>query len=152
MPTDPNQIIVRRALPEDREACIAMRCALWPQCPRDHHADEFDGANRAAFRTQILVAQCAARLLGFAELRVRPLAEGHDGPVVYIEGIWVEADARRRGVARRLLVAAQEWAVAQGFSAMASDCQLDNDATIRMHHELGFHEVERSVHFLKRLH
>jgi hypothetical protein len=34
---------------------------------------------------------------------------------------------------------------------MASDTWLDNEAGIRAHLKMGFHEVERLVHFVKQL-
>lgn len=145
---------IRPLNPSDTAEWLRMRLLLWPQCPPERHEEEVaDYWCRAGERLLTLVAEgLPGRLVGFAELNVRPFAEGHwDGPVVYVEGIWVDDEARRCGVARRLLVAAQDWAREKGYAAMASDCLLENDISIRMHMELGFHEVERAVHFLKKL-
>jgi aminoglycoside 6'-N-acetyltransferase I len=56
----------------------------------------------------------AGRLIGFLELSVRNYAEGCiSSPVAYVEGLYVEADYRRRKVGRALMRAAEDWAKSQ---------------------------------------
>jgi aminoglycoside 6'-N-acetyltransferase I len=50
-----------------------------------------------------------------------------------------------------LTQSAEGWARDQVCTEMASDTWLDNDASIRAHKKLGYHEVERLVHFVKQL-
>ena len=52
---------------------------------------------------------------------------------------------------RALVAAAEEWARAQGYSEVASDALVENEASHRAHRALGFDEVERSVAFRKSL-
>jgi aminoglycoside 6'-N-acetyltransferase I len=71
--------------------------------------------------------------------------------VGYVEGLWVDADVRRRGIARLLVEAAKSWARAQGFRELGSDAVLDNTVSHAMHGRLGFTETERLVTFLMKL-
>ena len=91
-------------------------------------------------------------LAGFVEIGSRNYAEGGESsPVAYLEGWYVDPDARGRGLGRRLQRAAEAWAVANGYTEMASDTELHNDASLDAHIALGFEEVERQVCLRKRL-
>ena len=57
----------------------------------------------------------------------------------------------RRGGARALLAACEDWARARGCREFASDCELDNEASIGFHRAVGFAEANRIVCFAKRL-
>lgn len=72
-------------------------------------------------------------------------------PVAFLEGIYVAPDARRRGVARNLVVEAERWATSKGCKELASDARLENTASHAMHAALGFVETERVVFFKKAL-
>jgi aminoglycoside 6'-N-acetyltransferase I len=98
-----------------------------------------------------LVAEEEGRLIGFAEAAVRNYAEGAAGPAAYLEGIWVEPEHRRRGVARALVAAVENWGRQQGLSHLGSDALLDNLVSHRWHAAAGFAEIERLVVFGKPL-
>ena len=92
------------------------------------------------------------RLGGYVEVGTRPYADGCDSsPVAYVEAWYVDEDLRRRGWGGRLFAAVEEWARAKGHTEIASGALLDNDVSIAAHKSLGFTEVERQVHFAKRL-
>jgi len=139
-------VIVRPAGPDDREAWAAMRARLWPEEDPEALAEELPDAVEIGF-----VAEAEGRPVGFIELAVRNYAEGANGPAPYVEGIWVEPDRRRRGVARALLAAAEEWARREGYGHLGSDALLDNEASDAWHRAAGFAEVERLVVFGKRI-
>jgi aminoglycoside 6'-N-acetyltransferase I len=85
-------------------------------------------------------------------LSLRPYVDGCDSsPVPFIEGWYVAPEARRTGVGGTLVRAAEAWAIAQGYSEMASDALLDNDVSHWAHASLGFEEVERAIRFRKSL-
>jgi aminoglycoside 6'-N-acetyltransferase I len=50
-----------------------------------------------------------------------------------------------------LIEAAEAWARSKGCRRMASDALIDNAVSIEAHARLGYHEVERLVHFAKNL-
>ncbi len=56
-------------------------------------------------------------LAGFVEIGSRSYAEGCESSrVACLEGGYVDPDARRAGLGRRLQQAAEAWAVANGFT------------------------------------
>ena len=78
--------------------------------------------------------------------------EGTDSsPVGYLEGIYVEEDCRKQGIARALLAACENWAKTKGCTEFASDCELDNTQSLRFHLNVGFIEANRIICFTKKL-
>ena len=68
-----------------------------------------------------------------------------------MEGIYVDEARRRRGHARELLRACEAWAKERGCTEFASDCELDNAASLAFHLHAGFEEANRLICFAKRL-
>ena len=89
---------------------------------------------------------------GYIEVGTRPYAEGCDtSPVAYVEAWYVDEDLRRHGWGGKLFAAVEAWARAHGHAELASGSLLDNHTSIAAHKALGFEEIERQVHFAKRL-
>jgi len=142
-------MIVRPVSESDLPAWAAMRVRLWP----DEDAGELARETRTMSELDppcvAFVAQdpCGA-LIGFIEVGLRSYAEGGPAaPAAYVEGVWVEPDRRRGGVARALLDAAAQWGSAQGATWLGSDALLDNEASHAWHRAVGFDEIERLVVF-----
>jgi aminoglycoside 6'-N-acetyltransferase I len=96
--------------------------------------------------------EAGARALGFVELAIRPFADGcASRPVAHVEGWYVEADVRGRGLGRALLSAAETWARARGFTELASDTEVQNDGSLAAHLRCGFLETQRLIKFRKPL-
>ena len=131
-----------------------MRAELWPASIAEH-SDEirsyFNGAS--VFMDQVLVCEHDdGEPIGFAELRIRNYAEGSGNTAVpYLEGWFVDAAYRGQGAGALLVAGAEQWARRSGYSELASDAEIDNETSIAAHRALGFQEIERAVHFLKRL-
>jgi aminoglycoside 6'-N-acetyltransferase I len=145
---------VRHARPDDAPAWLRMRHGLWPD-ESDSHAREvsqyFAGALRMPLAVLLAVADDGAPL-GFAELSIRAYAEDCETDrVAYLEGWYVVPDARRKGVGRALVAAAEDWAMAQGCSEFASDALLDNTVSAAAHRALGFDETVQLRCFRKVL-
>lgn len=151
------EIRIRPVMPEDREAWLRMRAALWPEESAGDLVSQVDhflggAAPAACFLDAVFVSEAVdGRLAGFIELFVRNYAEGCAGPTPYVEGWYVEPSARNQGVGRSLMAEAERWAVESGFTELASDTPLENEGSQRAHGALGFEEVERIVHFRKGL-
>jgi aminoglycoside 6'-N-acetyltransferase I len=93
-------------------------------------------------RGAVLVAEGPSSLLGFAEVSVRAYAEGcRTDRVGYLEGWFVEPDARQRGLGRQLVAAAEAWARSQGCVEFASDAEEANEPSAAAHRAVGFAEV-----------
>jgi aminoglycoside 6'-N-acetyltransferase I len=146
-------MLIRRATHTDQSEWLRLRSALWPDCPLDDHHAEMAEQLRDEKLFAVLVAdRGTGQLAGFLEASLRRYAEGcHTSPVGYIEGWYVDEDVRRQGVGGQLVKAAEHWALAQGCQEMASDCEIDNDVSLRSHLAIGYAEVERAIHFRKSL-
>jgi putative acetyltransferase len=152
---------IRAVHREDRAEWLRMRGLLWPDDSPPEHAEEvtaFFAENSFRWAGPFLAAAVfvAARpsggLCGFLEASIRPFAEGCESrPVGYVEGWFVDADLRRRGIGRGLVGAAERWAASQGCRETASDAHPDNTVSLDAHRALGFEESGRSVHLRKRL-
>lgn len=144
---------IREYRPTDRSEWLRMRRVLWPEIVAGDEAAEA-AAWLARPDAVVLVAARpdGSGLAGFAELGTRPYADGCDtSPVAYLEGWYVDPDARRRGVGAALVRAGEAWARARGCRELASDALLENTGSQRAHEALGFAEVERAVHYRKPL-
>jgi aminoglycoside 6'-N-acetyltransferase I len=129
-----------------------MRRALWPGSDADHDADTQRYFEQDDVRMRTFVAEEDGLLIGFLELDQRKYAPGcRSSPVPFIEGWYVEPAARRRGVGRALVEAAEAWARAAGFDEMASDAEIQNRDSHAAHAALGYEEIERIVCFRRAL-
>lgn len=102
----------------------------------------------------VLVAErpSSNQLAGYIFVGTRKYAEGCTAsPVAYLEEWFVDADMRRHGVGRALIVAAEVWARQNGYTELASDTTIDNNISLATHLALGFTEVERQINFIKKL-
>jgi aminoglycoside 6'-N-acetyltransferase I len=139
---------IREYRPADRRAYQQLREKLWPDCS---DADNDSWFARDDART-FVAERPDGSLCGFVEVGSRPYAEDcESSPVGYIEGWWVDTDARREGVGRALIQAAEDWARGRGYTEMASDALIDNHVSHASHKALGYSEVERLVMFRKSL-
>ncbi|MDE7164996.1 MAG: GNAT family N-acetyltransferase [Clostridiales bacterium] len=91
--------------------------------------------------------------VGFAQCKLRyDYVEGtKTSPVGYLEGIFVKQEYRKKGYAKELIAECEQWAKEHGCMEFASDCELDNSASISFHIKSGFTEVNRIVCFKKNL-
>jgi aminoglycoside 6'-N-acetyltransferase I len=155
MPPDTRPFLVRAVTALDRDRWIAMRCALWPDAQRDELAREADAYLRGrGFMLEAVLVACdeSGAAIGFAEMSLRPYAEGcTTSPVAYLEGWYVEPEHRGRGAGRALVDAAAAWGRERGCREFASDALIDNAASAAAHAALGFEEVEQIRCFRKPL-
>ena len=72
-------------------------------------------------------------------------------PVCYLEGVSVKEAFRNQGVAKRLVEECEQWAREKGCREFASDCELENTASLNFHLKTGFQEQNRILCFKKVL-
>jgi aminoglycoside 6'-N-acetyltransferase I len=147
-----DEIIIRRADAEDKPDWLRMRLLLWTYATAEGFASQLDPTLADPDMAVFIAALPDGRRVGFLEAGMRAYGEGCEtSPVGYVEGIYVDEDLRGRGVALRLMRAAEDWARGMGCHEIASDTWLENEASIQMHLRLGYEEMERLVHFAKKL-
>jgi aminoglycoside 6'-N-acetyltransferase I len=144
---------IRHIRPEDRAEWVRMRELLWPGFMDEHETETGSFlAQPDESSAVIVVDRLDGRLGGFIELSQRNYAEGcASSPVAYIEGWFVDADLRRRGLGAALIRAGEMWARDQGLREIASDAELENEISISAHKAIGYEEEARIVCFRKDL-
>ena len=145
-------VTIRRATQEDKSSWLRMRQRLWPEAPIEYLS--FDQDDRLADPDYaIFVASLGDEdSIAFIEAGLRDHGEGCEtSPVGYIEAWYVDEHLRGQKLGSELILAAEHWAREKGCTEMASDTWLENEASITAHVKLGYVEVERLVHFAKRL-
>lgn len=134
---------IRPVGPGDREEWLRLRSDFWPDHV-DTHAGEIDGffAGTLEEPTAVLVVEKGSKLIGVAELSIRPYAEGClTSRVGYLEGWYVDVDSRGQGIGRTLLAAAEAWAREEGCAEFASDTTVDNEHSRKAHLACGFEDA-----------
>ena len=139
-------VTVRAARDADAPAWLELRRELWPDGSEAEHREEIEAFFAGTLPRQtwaVLFAEDErGRLLGLAELSIRPYAEGcRSNRVAYLEGWFVRSDARGQGIGKALITAAEEWARSMGCVELASDADPDNDLSRSAHRGAGFAEV-----------
>jgi len=136
------------------EDWVRLRQLLWPEETADEHRRD---AASMLDRPQDAIVYVARGdngcVIAFAEATIRrDYVNGcSTSPVGFLEGLFVEIPFRRRGLARLLCKAIEDWAARSGCTEFASDVLLDNETGLRVYEALGFEECERVVFYRKRL-
>jgi aminoglycoside 6'-N-acetyltransferase I len=146
---------VRSVTAAEAEEWAEMRRTLWPNGSRADHEQDieryFAGDRREPAEVLLVVTDDGAPL-GFAELSVRNVVDGcSTDRVAYLEGWYVVPTARRQGIGRALIQAAERWATLQGCTEFGSDALIDDDVSLSAHLGLGFEETGCVRTFRKNL-
>ena len=143
---------IRRATYEDKPEWLRMRQRLWPEAPVEYLNYDLDDKLADPDYVIFVASEADGKLVGFIEAGLREYGEGCEtSPVGYIEAWYVDERLRGQKLGRELVHTAEQWAREKGMVEMASDTWLENEASIAAHLRLGYQEVERLVHFVKRL-
>jgi aminoglycoside 6'-N-acetyltransferase I len=145
------EVIIRRAVREDKAEWLRMRKGIWPEAP-DEYLD-FDMDEILASDDCFVVFACDGdNPIGLTEAKIKESAEGCEtSPVGYLEGWFVQEEYRGKRVVGIMTQAAENWIREKGCTEVASDTWLDNEPSIRAHVNMGYTEVERLVHYVKQL-
>ena len=144
--------MLKKATLSDLSAVAALAALLWPSNTVEEMASDLAPALAAEDAAVFLIYE-GETAVGFAQCCLRhDYVEGTaSSPVGYLEGIYIDGAHRRSGYAKRLLTACEDWAKEQGCTEFASDCELDNENSLRFHLNLGFQEANRIICLVKRL-
>lgn len=143
--------MIRKATTDDFVQVAVLMTELWPDNTVEEMLEELYSADEAA--GAFFLAEEAGEAIGFAQCQLRhDYVEGTEhSPVGYLEGVFVREPHRGNGVAKALLCACEKWAVEQGCTEFASDCELDNGGSLAFHLAAGFTEANRIICFTKKL-
>ena len=150
---DDQQFTIRTFREDDLGEWYRLRRLLWDETAEDEHKEEMMNIIEHSDTQFVVVADNGGgRLLGFLEASIRPFVEDcSTDHVGYLEGWLVDPEFRRCGIGRGLVDHAEKWARSHGCTEMASDAEVDNETSIAAHHQLGYDETSRLVHFRKDL-
>jgi aminoglycoside 3-N-acetyltransferase len=152
-PGAPPPATIRPLRESDRADWIRLRRELWPHHDACELETEADALANHSETTPVFVAQRPnGELCGMIEVAIRDHAVGCTTDCVgYLEAWYVEPDWRRRGIGRRLVEQAEEWARSHGCTEMASDTTPRYPLSSAAHEALGFRVAKRKTHFRKPL-
>ena len=143
---------IRRLQPSDHDKWVRMRAELWKDVPVAELESEITDWVAGVNCDVIVAEDSEGDLCGFLEVAIRGCeVNGTIGRFGYIEGWYVVPGSRRQGVGGALVAAAEVWSMASGCDEILSDARVENHGSHAAHCAIGFHEVERLIHFRKRL-
>ena len=145
-------IVIRKAETKDAATAASLACLLWPDNNVRKMTSEFEILISSVYAA-VFLAEQNEQAIGFAQCQLRrDYVEGTaTSPVGYLEGIFVQKEYRRQGVAKSLLKACEAWSQERGCMEFASDCELINAESLRFHLALGFAEANRIICFTKQI-
>jgi aminoglycoside 6'-N-acetyltransferase I len=146
-------INIRPLAETDIEDWFRLRKMLWDETSEeDHKAEMYEILNDEESQFVAVADDGQNGICGFIEASIRPMAEDCETEDVgYLEGWYVEPGARKQGIGRSLVAAAESWARARGCREMASDAEPENSTSLAAHEKLGYQETSRLVHLKKYL-
>jgi aminoglycoside 6'-N-acetyltransferase I len=143
-------ITIKEATKDNLEEWVTLRSKLWPPSAEDDFKKEALEILSDPKSSAFLAFDNS--FIGLVEISIHDYADGCDTRNVgFIEGLYVESDYRRKGIAKLLIKKSFEWFKAKGCKEVASDSLIGNQASIDFHLALGFNEVERVVKFARLL-
>lgn len=145
-------LVITKAEEKDALTVAKLAIQMWEDNVLEELAGELAGIINSP-EGVVFLGKAEGQAIGFAQCQLRhDYVEGTEtSPVGYLEGIFIEENYRKKGYAKQLLAACEGWAMEQGCTEFASDCELDNTESLKFHLGLGFEEANRVICFTKRL-
>jgi aminoglycoside 6'-N-acetyltransferase I len=137
----------------DFKALLAMAQKLWKDIAKGPLMDLLrQTADNRLYRILLAKSENGGSV-GFAIFSIRTdYVEGAaQSPTGYLEGIYVEPEFRKHGVAKTLIKMGEHWLRENKCTQIGSDTWLSDTNSRNFHKKLGFWEEEELVHFLKNL-
>ena len=135
----------------DFDSLLKMSEKLWTKAEKAKLHDQlrasYDSNNKIVF----VALNEKYEAVGFAIFSIRTdYVEGaKHSPTGYLEGIFIESDYRKLGIAKDFIESGERWCKEMGCTQLGSDTWLTATESRKFHKKLGFREEEELVHFLK---
>lgn len=138
----------------DFDALIRMSQKLWKDIPAEELQRLLQQTVAQAKYRVFMALNPSMIPVGFAifSLRTDYVEGAVQSPTGYLEGIFVEDEYRRVGIATAFLVMGEQWCRENGCVQMGSDTWISDQSSRLFHRKVGFREEEEVVHFLKDIH
>ncbi|MBJ7536254.1 GNAT family N-acetyltransferase [Marinomonas transparens] len=145
---------IRKIKSSDAANWSALRIEFLPEIKDISQAEvkAFFAGNNPNTQEVFVATSATKQFIGFIELNIRSNVPGSaQQETPYIEAWFVSPKYQGQGIGKRLIQAAEHWAIEQGFQELASDAQISNEKSICLHKKQGFKEIERIACLLKSL-
>ncbi len=144
--------MIKSAVKNDARVLAELAIQMWNDSTVSDLEKEFEELTESD-KAICFIKYIDNMAIGFAQCQLRTdYVEGTEtSPVGYLEGIFIVEAYRKKGYAKELLGACERWAKEQNCSEFASDCELDNTASLRFHLAMGFEEANRIICFRKEI-
>ena len=144
--------MIRKANKEDAKTIAGLAIRMWAGHDLTELTDEFRELTESG-ESVCFLKYVGEKPVAFAQCQLRhDYVEGTEtSPVGYLEGIFVSEGYRLNGYAAELLAECERWAKEMGCAEFASDCELDNEDSLKFHMAMGFEEANRIICFKKEL-
>lgn len=144
--------MIKQAVVDDSRYVAELAMLLWP----DNEINDLEKEMTeyiVSDKGVVFISFIKNVRVGFAQCGLRyDYVEGTESsPVGYLEGVFVKAEYRKRGIGKNLIHQCEEWAKNKGCREFASDCELNNTDSLKFHLRLGFEEANRIICFKKNL-
>ena len=147
------KIIFKEYQKTDFSSLLEMSLKLWSDFGKSE-LEELLKRNSESKKTKIMLAKnLSNKDVGFSIFTIRTdYVEGAEkSPTGYLEGIFVEPESRKIGIAKKFIQLGEAWCKENGCTQLGSDTWLTDNESREFHKKVGFWEEEEIVHFLKNI-
>lgn len=141
-------ILIREIVPQDAPAAAILSAELGYPATPEEMKQRIESLLQQADHV-IYVACAAGDVVGWIDVCITsPLAAD---PRAEIAGLVVSAEARSRGIGRRLVARAEQWALQRGQTSMLVRSRISREAAHRFYLREGYTRTKTSAVFTKQL-
>lgn len=130
---------------------VKMSLKLWTDFEKGRLEKLLEQTVKSEKNKVYIAKDRADKPVGFSIFSIRTdYVEGaSQSPTGYLEGIFVEPEYRKMGIAREFIRWGEKWCRDRGCTQIGSDTWLTATESREFHKKVGFREEEEVVHFLK---
>lgn len=146
--TPDGEVLIRDARPEDAPALAKLnRGEMGYEYPEEKTQEKLQ-ALLSGGKDKILVAEVDGMVVGYVHLCDYDLL--YFDPMKNVMGIAVSSDCRRRGIGGKLLTAAEDWARADGATAVRLSSGESRTEAHAFYRSLGYSGTKKQLNLKKQ--